>query len=562
MAIISEEVKKSIIDEMADVLNERYYNFERNYLEDITSECFEQKKELFDLFSHHANWNPEKLMIQFDADYERKICTEELRRFCNWFKTIKRIDTWSEHPRKEYLIYQFIYSITEQFFNESMAMSIAAINELNDNYKLRANMKASKAIGKIFREEGWDKLEGYNQYYAALCDCLNPIKVRRHTCISLNPIDFLLMSNGTSWHSCHDIGERGDSGCYSAGTVSYMLDNHSFVFYTVDAEFDGTDIELEDKVQRQMFGYNDETLCQLRLYPQSNDSGADQIYEDIRAIVQKVIADCLNKPNLWSIAAKDSRRAEVNEVVKAGDGACCYPDWQGNNPGSAHCSISTHKERANGKEHRKIVFGARPICISCGERHTYTNSISCCDGEDCYYCTCCDCRIYEDDVYWIDDEPYCYDCVTYCEECGDYYRNDDVIDVNDYYMCRHCLERELNKGNLFVCEDCGEYVWVDDVVITNNGHHYCNDCASEHTFYCDECDETFDNDEPEYFDEETGLTYCQHCWDQLQKQRAEEAKELTARIKASIEKSSGNVQAMILDSLREIDAKLDKFSSV
>ena len=466
-----ELIKSEIVDEMATVLSDRGYEYSSSYLKEIVNECLDKKHNLIELFSKHPNWNENKLMIQFDTDIERKIDTNEICRFADWLRREANIrrGLWFEDEPREYKIYSFIYNINRQFFDKDMKDDIDKINQLNPNFKLRTNMKTSKAIGKICREEGWDKLNGYNQKYAALCDAISSLKIRRHTCISLNPIDFLLMSNGNSWTSCHSIGnEDYDIGCCSSGTISYMLDEHSFLFYTVDSEFDGTDIELEPKIQRQVFGYNDEVLAQLRLYPQSNDSGSEQIYTDIREIVQKVIADCLGKPNLW-IRSKD----DVEEVCKKGIGATCYADWRSCNPGSKHCSISTHKEREKGKEDRVIIFGAEPICIECGERHNYSGNISCCN--DCEYCEVCGGRIRSGDVIWggtYGDIPYCEDCCTWCDICETYHPNENVEEIDGRNVCTYCIEEYY-----YTCQECGSMHHLDDMDYDRlTDAYYCEEC--------------------------------------------------------------------------------------
>lgn len=515
MTTVSTEIKESIINEMAEELSDRYYAFEYEHLHKIVTECINNKSKLIELFSKHPLWNPEKLMICFDTDIERKICTDNLFSFANWLRL--NADGYysgcTDRQSNAYYVCNFIITITNQFFDESIAVRIEEINSLNENYKLRTNMKASKAIGKICREEGWDKLEGYNQRYANLCDCLNPLKVKRHTCISLNPIDFLLMSNGNSWESCHYIGADVDyAGCYSSGTISYMLDPHSFVFYTVDASYNGNQIEREPKIQRQMFGYNDEVIAQLRLYPQNNDCGAEHIYNDIRAIVQKVIADCLEKPNMWIKSTRD-----VEDVCHKGAGATCYPDWRDGNPGATHCCLSTHKERANGKEHRTIIFGAQPICISCGRHHNHDDNISCCHP-NYEYCESCGERIDSDDAYWYNDCPYCSDCVTYCDECGEYIPDKYINEVDGCSVCDNCLE---TSGNYKQCNGCGEFHYIDNLTITEDGYAYCDYCVNYDSFVCEGCGARYDED-AKYYDEETDKYYCKDCYDELIEARDEE----------------------------------------
>lgn len=520
--MVESRIQEAIISEMGKVLSDRRYIWRESALTTIVKKVLNAKSNLIELLSKHPLWNSEKLMIQFDTDMERAINLEVLHFFTCWLRN--KVDGdykyYVSEQSREYRIINFIrYNVRTQFFDEDMKSSIDEINKLNENFKLRTNMKASKAIGKICREEGWDKLEGFNTEYAKVCDALNPIKVKRHTVISVNPIDFLLMSNGNSWTSCHDIGKADDCGCYSSGTISYMLDTHSFLFYTVDASYDGNSIELEPKIQRQVFGYNDEVLAQLRLYPQSNDSGAERVYDDIRAIVQKVVADCLGKPNMWI-----KSKSDTEDVVEHGCDATCYPDWADDNPGAEHCSISTLKERAKGKENRCIVFGAEPICIYCGCSHYCEGYISCCDGyeedeeEDDYeICYSCGAIIYEHEQYYVNGHYYCGNCVTSCEECGEYIPNDEINKIDGIDVCDDCIE---HSGNYFACENCGVIHFYEDMTYTEEGHYYCSDCSDEHTFECEKCGCTFEKFNGEY-DEQTRHMYCEECHDEILEEREE-----------------------------------------
>lgn len=515
------EIKKSIVNEMKEVLSKRGYDYEEHALTKIVNTSIERKSNLIELLSKHPLWNPEKLMIQFDTDLERNIEINVLKDFIKWLRdNVGGNYSYSKREQaREYHICNFMSYIYGQFFNENMRYYIDEVNKLNENFKIRTNMKASKAIGKICREEGWDKLDGYNVKYAKMCDALNPLKIKRHTVISLNPIDFLLMSNGNSWHSCHDIGTSNDRGCYCSGSISYMLDEHSFLFYTVDASYNGNKIELEKKIQRQVFGYNDEVIAQLRLYPQSNDNGSKNIYDDIRAIVQKVIAECLGKSNMWI-----KSKSDIEDVIERGYGATCYPDWDYDNPGSQHCSISTLKEREDGKENRHIVFGAEPICIECGWTHEDTESISCCTNyyEDDYeYCHSCGARVYEYEQYWAGDYCYCGDCVTYCEECNEYVPNGEINEIDGLNVCDYCID---NSGYYRPCYNCGSIHYVEDMVCTEEDHWYCEDCESKHTFECHSCGEVHDKYNGNY-DEHTESMYCEDCYEKLLEER-EELKEV------------------------------------
>lgn len=371
---VQQETLDSIKKEMKKVLAS-YTGKTNEAIDSILNAWLKGKKQLLDMFSKHPNWNPDKLMIQFDTDYSREFNSNAIYAFRSYLENSSknRHNTlyWGL-PRDEKQALSFIANINSQFFDDTMTNSINALNSTNDNFKIRTNMKASKAVGKICGVLHWDEFPNYNREYAKFCDAINPIKVRRHTCISLNPIDYLLMSNGNSWNSCHSIRYQGkSSGCYTSGTMSYLLDTSSFVFYTVDSSFNGVDIELEPKLQRQMFGYKPDVIFQSRLYPQDLDNGSEHIYKEIREVVQKVISDCTNKPNLWVL--KKTQSSYVKRTARA----TCYPDWRYSR---GITTISVHKSAIEEEKQTKIVMmGRQPICIRCGRKHSKTDSLFCSD---------------------------------------------------------------------------------------------------------------------------------------------------------------------------------------
>ena len=372
---VKQETLDSIKEEMKKVLS--YYSRKTDKaLDDILKEWIRVKQPLLDIFSKHPNWNPDKLMIQFDTDFSRNLDTSVICYFadkiCRYARIKHAVDYQHQLPYSENKAIWFLSCIRSQYFDDSMNYQIDTLNRSNDNFKIRNNMKASKAIGKICNVLEWDKMPDYNKEYAKVCDALNPIKVLRHTCISLNPIDFLLMSNGNSWRSCHTINTHGYSaGCYSSGTISYMLDACSFVFYTVDSEFDGIDIELEPKLQRQIFGYKNNVIFQSRLYPQSCDYGAADLYKDIREVIEKVISDCLDIPNLWI----KKKECDVLCYVKKGGKSTAYPDFKYQR---GIVAVSVHKLQENEKT-KLVMMGRQPMCIRCGKKHSVRGSLYCSD---------------------------------------------------------------------------------------------------------------------------------------------------------------------------------------
>ena len=524
---VSTEIRERILDQMVDELENRYYGYTEYALNAIIDRWFEQKKELIEVLSKHPNWCPEDLMIKFDKDFDRDIDLNAARKFIGWLYNNTNMSSVFYKKDNMWFVTRSMYDsmhylLTRQTFipenDPWYTTEIEYLNKMHADFRFRPGQKSTKIMRKICKVFGWDKImakeydhEGnireYNAFereYAKYCDAMCPIKVSRHTCISVNPIDFLLMSNGNSWDSCHYIGESDDKGCYSSGTISYMLDKHSMIFYTVDGKYDGDEIARQPKINRQVFGYTDNQLLQSRLYPQNCDSCHEEIYKDIREIVQKVIADCEDKPNLWI-------KKKVSNVDK-GQYATVYEDWY---HFSNLCSVSVFSDCASRVDLAKMVLGAQPMCIECGYNHRTEDNISCCN-DDRYACVHCGRRMWEDDVCWVGDDPYCSDCTRYCHDCCEYYPREDVTYLNfeGRYVCNDCLDSD----NYVYCEDVLEYVHKNNVFYAEDERRYVTyRYRNEHYALCRDCGQWFKKDEMVKVGEETDwgwpnyYYYCKDC---------------------------------------------------
>lgn len=184
-------------------------------------------------------------------------------------------------------MYNFRY-ITAPTISEADASDI---NSYNSALKIAKGTKTSRAFNKVCTTYGVDKLPKYNKLFAEYADMVSESKRNIKFYISVNPIDYLTMSNGRSWHSCHAY-----NGGYFGGTVSYMLDKVSLITFVFDDV--PNDFALEGKIYRNMFHYKDGVLLQSRVYPQGND-GCTNLYDEFRKFVHSEFAAILNKENKW-----------------------------------------------------------------------------------------------------------------------------------------------------------------------------------------------------------------------------------------------------------------------
>ena len=395
------------------------------------------------------------------------------------------------------------------------------INETFPFVKAHEGEKTSRVINKICKHFGLDKNPEYNVNFTRFADAINPLAITRWTILSINPIDFLTMSFGYKWASCHTIDKtnlrhtngRHYEGQYSGGTLSYMLDGVSFVMYTVDGSYTGKNYELQDKIQRQMFHFGKGKLIQGRLYPMDQE-GSDlqgtneckEMYAQFRAIAQRVISECFGFTNLW----KNVKGTSECEKVTYSCGVhyrdyLCY----------SNCNVSYLKGEDGSINTERITIGADPICPECGSRHDTQDCIVCPDCLD--RCTCEECgsvidedsydtiiidgmafcdsecaerygyRHCENDDEWhhIDSDNVYYDDYTeeyFYDRYGEHIATEDGRHFASAFNARQAGYAETDCGEwysedeVFYCEDCGRYVHVDE---WNSELGICNDCAEE-----------------------------------------------------------------------------------
>lgn len=446
-----------------------YFSNAENMGYKLTDNFGRDKKQLV---AERNRWSD--LILSFDANgrmYNGNYYTNESYKIYNRVaKLFGKFSSWAKEMRSR------DGEIKELLLDDEMC---EYIEELELDIKgIRPGQKLNKVIGKIARQVGLAEIwEDYNRQSARLGDAVSPVEFTRYTIISANWIDYWTMSFGKDWCSCANIdkehkryssrvGMYGD-GCCSSGTESYMLDPSTVVMYTVDANYDGTDFELQDKINRCLFHIGEGKFIMGRVYPQGTD-GEEEVYREWRGKFQKVMADCMNLPNYW----KTKRDGKYDQYVSYG---IHYEDYN-----QSYCNVAgwsyimpTQDAEPSGKA---IVIGHNPICPDCGCEHDDKENIQCC-GSGRNYCT------------WNEE-----------------YTNEDGYDVDGYgWVCNSALDN--NPEHFFYCDYCEEWHYCRyeyDYIDTEDGHHYCDsDCAENDGYrYVEDCNEWYYEDE---------VHWCEHC---------------------------------------------------
>lgn len=343
--------------------------------------------------------------------------------------------------------------------------------------------------------------------FAKYADAITPRAVEKTAVFSLNFCDFLLMSNGNSWASCHYINthglfhENGDShyrGMYRRGTLSYAEDDCSFIFYTIPSKLEKENF-LTPKIDRMCCQYKSGYLITGKLYP-NNEAELSTL---VRHFIQDTIASLIQIPSQWRVTYDTCK---IVEEVATAENAGHYPDYtyDGQHPARSVLKPLIAQEDI---PLPVMTIGAPGLCVCCGKSLSNFEN----DGETLacrahkakvFKCAWCGHEVtlpedfdpdYDDSFtgeegetfHLINDEWVCENCCFYCDyhERWEVGKGTTVADGN--LVCSHALREEY-----FLCSSCHKY------------HHYneesectgvCNGCFKDHYHICEHCGRGVEN---------------------------------------------------------------------
>lgn len=482
--MLEQNIKDELRYAIEDVLEQHDKGYTFQEINSLIDRWYNSKKPFIEKMRKHPNWNENAFAII--------LSTDEVREISSWdaYTTVQNLLMYAADnniiiDEKCRQAIQWLANYPYKFIDTDMKEHLQEIE-----YKTNEGQKVSRMLNSLFKQAGVDKLPDYNRLYAKIADAYNPLTVKRKSILSIHPCDFLHMSKGTGWQSCHNIND----GCYMAGTLSYMGDEVSLIFYTIDDEYTGTQFYNREKITRNVFCYYDTMLMQSRLYP-NNDEDKKTNY---REIVQKIFSDCDDIPNLWIKKDFD----EISNYCETHEDALHYQDYIYE---QYKANISLQK---NFEFKSKMIIGSTVYCLECGDIITNQEHLYCDDcSDDREVCADCGRRINEEDCACVDGDYYCYDCVSYCDICKEYTRG-EVEYIGRDYVCSDCLDEHYTQ-----CEDCGE--WVENSYschIDDPDIYVCEECYTDKYFCCDECGETYSNGE---YNEYNGTDVCNECHTKL-----------------------------------------------
>lgn len=418
-----------LTDDIAELLTQFNHRNSEYGITTMLNEFFKNKEGLINLFRKSSSYAG-NLRIVFEDEFARESARDEVREFVEGFlgklnakelvmrKTDEEGKTLEDHIRsgpkfyyahelldeekyekmqndmaflKKYTSDGHLVEDQEKYDKLGNAVGVFSripygtltagdaenINEYLEKTKknmVAEGMKTSRAMNRVCKYYGVNKAKEYNKLFAEYADLVSEKTRKLKVVLSVNPYDFLTMSFGVNWASCHTIdknnkrnigGSNGYHGAYCGGTLSYMLDGTSFIMYIVKPE---DDVQTDGKIYRNMFHWNGHNLLQGRIYPQGND-GATDLYTRFRGIVQEKFSEMLGLTSKKWIRNGNVGNLEIDsEGVHYRDYICF-----------SYCSYSYPSEYGLDTE-KDFVIGHSGICPHCGraiEEEKYLSHSGC-----------------------------------------------------------------------------------------------------------------------------------------------------------------------------------------
>lgn len=384
------------MEQLKNAFYEVMYKYQKSFSEEGVMENLRDwasgKTTLLAILRLHPDWNEDAKAVVIPFKEGRGIEHDVIDEIT--FNMMEIAEEQIAAQSIDYFRIAFEAAVSE--YNNTLSENTLAIIREHAQIKCVEGEKTSRIIGKICRKFGLDKHAAYNNIFASLSDALNPIQIPRTAVLSVHPCDFLEMSNrDNTWSSCHKL----EGGGYQGGTLSYMTDEVSLIFFTVDPDVTECFYRAPRRT-RQMFFFKDNCLYQSRLYPK----GTDDFSEQNRSLVHKILATCLGVPNLWILKTK---RNEITCCI-SGEDSAQYPDYD------YYGNLSFLKGTS---QIAKMVIGMKPICVCCGQPFVSGQSIKC-NCADMVVCQDCGVTLPREETRYVEEAFHCKACLHICGSCG------------------------------------------------------------------------------------------------------------------------------------------------
>ena len=370
--VLSEAELKPIVDTMESVFEETDYNYTDEAVTKMAKKWAQNKSKLANILRKTDGWDEKNLCVVRDITVEQRDADRARRAYQSLIYDLYCCaPDYTPSARLLAAMYSEDSLLSDA---RSGALSlrgrewlVANLEERGFNVKFSLNMgaKFSRVMNAVLRaviEQAHFDCPDYEKWFAAFSDSVKNKPEKLKFVLSIHPADYMRMSFGNSWESCHKLGR----GCYQAGTLSYMLDTCSMVGYVVKTECKD-EYWKEGKIFRQMFMYNGAEMLKSRLYPD---------YSINDAIYGTAFADCVAK--ILDIPSDWEKVCSALTTMTQGKGSVAYPDFTYSYYNT--WSLVNPKYRSDCAVIAKATpIGEPPMCPVCGREHKTRNSCYCYD---------------------------------------------------------------------------------------------------------------------------------------------------------------------------------------
>lgn len=333
------------------------------------------------------------------------------------------------------------------------------------DFRITNGTKITKILAKIAKE--YD-LAGFENFRILHSQALNDKYAEGELHLSIHPLDYMTMSdNEEGWSSCMSWMNDGE---YRRGTVEMMNSPIVIEAYIPNEEDDMylyNDMYWNNKRWRELFIVDEKAIVGIKGYPCWNREVEKVAMEWIRELAHKNLGweYCSDTFTLKSSSRYDRRKELMVDDVEVGIKITTYTDAMYNDVIYTHSVYVGSKfwkqaQQPEGEKEIELWYSGRSTCMQCGGIDVAYDNESFLICEDCephLHCAQCGDLIYEDNVVWVDGEPYCEYCAEQfesCDGCGEMKCVEDLTEVflanveegivynTSLYFCSKCLESD------------------------------------------------------------------------------------------------------------------------
>ena len=309
--------------------------------------------------------------------------------------------------------------------------------------------------------------------------------------VSIAPSDYLLMSEGNSWDSCHRLRTRArdNGGEYLTGPFSLAQDSSTIVCYKLsDTPHTLNGLVYPTRTWRSLAYvdiYNRSAMFS-RHYPHTNHHNG----KASRSLIMNLIADHHGIEGKW-VKSPGYGNTEPNAFEYT---SYFYDDARRNDDyDRIYSSICILKD--NGAS-PSCSYGEIVKCFHCGDALGRPSSLLCGDCRETLYTQCrgCSGSFPKERIKMHNNTALCLDCysrhIITCEHCEQEMNSSTVFSARDetgriFKICASCME------DYFVfCNSCNIAVHNELAKRTSNSNNpYCVQCVLENNNLgtCDRC---------------------------------------------------------------------------